>query len=249
MMVTCSKKKKLKKGRKSNFDEIPQDLVMEIIWRLPVKSVARFRLVSKSWARIISSRYFIKSFPAGSCSSQPRLLVCFTSPVSDLSSQYCYFFSWSSSSTTFLSRVKCPTGNPKFYNYHHYANGLIRLGYDKRKLICNPSTGKSITLPRARDRVSRSFFGYDPVNDHHKILLMTRNLPNNGHESPFYEYQVLTLGAEQSSWRMIECNIPHRFCSNSHVCIDGAVYYVVKTGADWSQWSLMKFDLRHVKPS
>ena len=49
MMITCRKKKKLEnhtEGRKSNFDEIPEDLVMEIIGRLPVKSVARFLLVS-----------------------------------------------------------------------------------------------------------------------------------------------------------------------------------------------------------
>ncbi|CAH8386752.1 unnamed protein product [Eruca vesicaria subsp. sativa] len=75
---------------------------------------------------------------------------------------------------------------------------------------------------------------------------MTTDLPN-GQESPLSESQVLTLGAKQSSWRMIECSIPHRLCSNSHVCIDGVVYFVVKTGADLSQRSLVKFDLRYEK--
>ncbi|KAL0728039.1 hypothetical protein Bca4012_024132 [Brassica carinata] len=223
---------------------------MEIIGRLPVKSVARFLLVSKSWERIISSREFIRSFPAGSCSSQHRLLVCFVCPTSrpwKLLKSW-YFFSSSSSSTSFLSRVKCPLHDPEYFLYRfHCANGLIRLGYGKTKLIYNPSTGKSITLPIVTRVGSRCFFGFDPVNDQYKILCTTRNQPN-GQESPLYEYQVLTLvGAEQSSWRKIECSIPYRFCSSAHVCIDGFVYYVARTGADLSQRSLMKFDLKHEK--
>ncbi|CAH2072667.1 unnamed protein product [Thlaspi arvense] len=61
---------------KEDFDGIPEDLVFEIIGRLPAKSVARFLLVSKLWTRIIRSRAFIASFPLGS-SSQPRLLIAF----------------------------------------------------------------------------------------------------------------------------------------------------------------------------
>ncbi|KAL0728040.1 hypothetical protein Bca4012_024133 [Brassica carinata] len=140
-------------------------------------------LVSKSWARIISSRDFIRSFPTGSCSSQPRFLVCFigrTRPWNNR--QYCYFVSSSSSSTTFPSRVKSPVKNPEFFPFRsHYANGLIRLGYGKNILIWNPSTGKFITLPNVR--FSKSFFGYDPVSDHYKILLKTINRPNGANWS------------------------------------------------------------------
>ena len=248
-MVTCSKKKKLKKCRKSNSDEIPQHLVMEIIRRLPAKSVARFLLVSKSWANLITNRDFIKSFETRSCSSQPRLLVCFIGRTKPCQRQYCYFFfSSSSSSTTFLSRVKCPREDPEcFPCLPHYANGLMRLGYGEKKLICNPSTGKSIALPKVKNimSVSKSLFGYDTVNDEYKILCMTKKSPDGIKPHSRYEYQVLTLGAdEQSSWRTIECSIPHRYCCNAYVCIDGVVYFVAKTGADLC---LMKFDLRYEK--
>ncbi|KAJ0232582.1 putative F-box protein [Hirschfeldia incana] len=243
----------MKKGRKSNSDEIPQNLpqnlVMEIIRRLPAKSVARFLLVSKSWANLITGRDFIRSFETRSCSSQPRLLVCFIGRTKPCKRQHCYFFSSSSSSTTFLSRVKCPREDPECFSGHpHYANGLIRLGYGEKKLVCNPSTGKSITLPRVKSMktVSKSLFGYDPVNEEYKILCMTKMLKPNGiNPHSRYEYQVHTMGAdEQSSWRTIECGIPHLFCCNAYVCIDGVVYFVAKTGADLC---LMKFDLRYEK--
>ncbi|CAH2072668.1 unnamed protein product [Thlaspi arvense] len=96
------------KSNNSGADQIPEDLVMEIVGRLPVKTVARFLLVSKSWARIIRSREFIVSFPLGSCSSQPRLLVAYVDITLGMQSQdwECRFFSSSySSSTSLLSRV------------------------------------------------------------------------------------------------------------------------------------------------
>ncbi|CAH8386761.1 unnamed protein product [Eruca vesicaria subsp. sativa] len=252
MMVTCSKKKKLKKGRKRNFVEIPQNLVKEIIKRLPVKSVARFLLVSKSWANLITGQDFIRSFPTRSCSSQPRVLVSIIGRTTSCKRQYCCFFSSSSTSTTFLSRVECPHEDPENFFYHpHYANGLIRLGCGTQKIICNPSTGKPITLPRVESikRVSKSLFGYDPVNDAYKILCMTKNRVMKCNSPSYeYQYQVLTLGAEQSSWRKIECSIPHRYCSNAYVCIDGVVYYVGSTiNRTGSDWGLMKFDLRYEK--
>ncbi|CAF2136140.1 unnamed protein product [Brassica napus] len=102
-MVTCSKKKKLKKCRKSNSDEIPQH---------------------------------------GDYQEIACEIVCFIGRTKPCKRQYCYFFSSSSSSTTFLSRVKCPREDPEcFPCLPHYANGLIRLGYGEKKLICNPSTG------------------------------------------------------------------------------------------------------------
>lgn len=41
--------------------EIPQDLVVEILKRLPVKSLMRFKSTSKGWLALIKSPNFIKS--------------------------------------------------------------------------------------------------------------------------------------------------------------------------------------------
>ncbi|KAG7642996.1 F-box domain [Arabidopsis suecica] len=41
-----------------NLDQIPYDLVLEILLKLSAKSIARFRCVSKLWDSTFRSRYF-----------------------------------------------------------------------------------------------------------------------------------------------------------------------------------------------
>ncbi|KAL1210891.1 F-box/kelch-repeat protein [Cardamine amara subsp. amara] len=52
--------------------EIPFDLVIEILRRLPAKSLVKFKSVSKIWSSFICSRNFTNSFLRVT-SSPPRL--------------------------------------------------------------------------------------------------------------------------------------------------------------------------------
>ncbi|CAN8318074.1 unnamed protein product [Cochlearia groenlandica] len=58
------------------MNSIPIDLVMEILSRLPTKSIARCRCVSKLWASILRREDFTELFLTRS-SSVPRLLFAF----------------------------------------------------------------------------------------------------------------------------------------------------------------------------
>ncbi|KAH0926852.1 hypothetical protein HID58_019108 [Brassica napus] len=51
---------------------LPRDLISEILLRLPAKSVAKFRCVSKLWLSITTDPCFIKSFGT----TRPSLLLC-----------------------------------------------------------------------------------------------------------------------------------------------------------------------------
>ncbi|CAA7051298.1 unnamed protein product [Microthlaspi erraticum] len=203
----------------NNFVQIPLDVVIEIIGRLPWKSVARFLVVSKSWEAFICSRYFITSFPFGSSlSSQTRLLTTFNDCIGKR--KYLDFFSSSSSST---------------------------LGCDEEQIIFNPTTGKSITLPRVVTwrKIIKTYFGYDPVNDQYKVLCLTKINDNHGSIHLVY-HQVLTFGAREP-WRVMDdCSIPH-YPWSSGLCIDGVLYYVAITGKEVLLFSMMRFDLRSEK--
>ncbi|XP_019098434.1 PREDICTED: F-box protein DOR-like, partial [Camelina sativa] len=107
-------------------------------------------------------------------------------------------------------------------------------------VICNPSTGESFTLPKpkTRNKISiRSYFGYDPIEKRFKVLSMTWS-----GEGICKEHQVLTLGTENPTWRMIECGITHRLSSSDDViCINGVLYLLA------SDHMIVCFDVRSEK--
>uniref|UniRef100_M4E4C2 F-box domain-containing protein n=1 Tax=Brassica campestris TaxID=3711 RepID=M4E4C2_BRACM len=157
--------------RKTNV--VPLDLQIEILNRLPAKSIVRFMVVSNSWQEIIRSHTFIRSFPFRSLTqSQPlRFLLALHDKGDQTGRLSCSFFSSSSSSslsssstsisTTFLSKITFPLRCRASYR-SYYVNGLMNMG----EIICNPCTGKTISLPRdKRPAFSTRFFGYDPVNN------------------------------------------------------------------------------------
>ncbi|CAL9232495.1 unnamed protein product [Arabidopsis halleri] len=181
-------------SEEKNFADVPLDLAIEIFMRLPVKSVARFLLLSKFWAEMIRSRHFITSFQVKSM-SQPRLLVVFMDLDRQKKCQDWYFFLLSSS-TTSLS---------------------ITLGYGLEKCIANPSTGTSTVLGRVQTSSTNAgpvrFFGYDQVNDEYKLLVMCMN--GRLGRRILSNHQVVTLGGKKKPWRMIDYIPPHQPVFNS----------------------------------
>ncbi|XP_023632644.1 F-box protein At1g31080-like [Capsella rubella] len=57
-----------------NSDSIPIDLILEILSRLPAKSIKKFQCVSKLWRSLLCKPYFTELFLTRS-SSRPRLLI------------------------------------------------------------------------------------------------------------------------------------------------------------------------------
>lgn len=246
------RRRSLRICQKRKTDVVPLDLQIQILNRLPAKSVGRFTVVSKSWEKSIRSKNFITSFPFRSLTQPCRLLIALTNTDDETGLRSCCFFtsssSWSSpsTSTSFLSRVTLTSPkNDDYYCTDHnkyYVNGLMSIG----RIICNPTTGKSMTLPRlaktGRKMLATRFFGYEPVNNEYKVLSMSRN---RGQEH-WSDFRVFTLGTKPKSWRPINGSVPHGTRSNG-LCVDGFVYYIAYTGTGWMQLSLMRFDLKSEK--
>lgn len=261
MMIRHNNSKKTKIGKDSN--SLPPDLLIEILTRLPVKAVSRFFLVSKSWSTIISSHVFIRSFPSHSIQPQPPRLLYAVNSTYKQNGYYKWFF-YSSPSTTLveentvfpssISHTSCEIRSQPPSDVH-YVNGLISFGYGEKQIITSPSTGKSIYLPRVRSRekIIRSFFGFDPVESQYKVLAVCKSEKVGDYpEVTSSEHKVFTLmgreGRVAQAWRMVKCNTsPHCPITNS-VCINGVMYYVASTGKKrMSGWFLMRFDVRTEK--
>ena len=155
------------------------------------------------------------------------------------------------------------------FSFHTYLPGLFELsGLDRGlvgltsrwigkgrvpsvhvPVICNPSTGQSLPLPRVKTKrvKSRSLFGYDPIDKHVKVLSMS---VSQGSVLPVAEeYQVVTLGTGKLSQRMINCGRELELRYWPHIrgrCINGVLYY---PSMDMSTEShvLVCFDVRSEK--
>ncbi|XP_023644421.1 putative F-box protein At1g31090 [Capsella rubella] len=156
-----------------NSDSIPIDLILEILSRLPAKSIKKFQCVSKLWRSLLCKPYFTELFLTRS-SSRPRLLIGVkqdsewflfsspqpqnpSSPVVSADSHMKIFF------------------DLKYYESCRYASGLLYFPslrtskeYDndtnKIHAICNPSTGQFAILPEPRtNRGCGGFLGFDPI--------------------------------------------------------------------------------------
>ncbi|KAG7636283.1 F-box associated interaction domain [Arabidopsis thaliana x Arabidopsis arenosa] len=228
-----------------NPSTITNDLTVEILSRLPAKSVARFHCVSKQWGSIFGSPYFKELFLTRS-STKPRLLFAIAEKVNEEENCVWRFFTspqlenpYEKSSSTLVAAAEfhvkfspddlhvCHCYDLKYFSIG-YASGLIYLYGDRgeaRPLICNPITGRYAILPYLYTyRKAYSFFGFDPIDKQYKALSIF--YPSGpGHS------KILTFGAGHMKWRKINC--PLRYdrhdIKSEGICINGVLYYLGST--------------------
>ncbi|CAH8381408.1 unnamed protein product [Eruca vesicaria subsp. sativa] len=251
---------KLTKGNLKS-DSLPVDLMMEILKRLPVKTLIRFLSVSKLWASTIRSRDFMNLFMKVSLTRPKGLHFLFghrLSHLDDISS----VLSQNAHESYSFTNVHV-TGNhthrtstsPSVHGLFCYKQSTTRL------VIYNPCTRRSITLPEIHTRRRRMirmnyYLGYDPIDNDYKLLCITIG----GTHNLATKFRVLTVGKD-NSWRVIENNIgpqlikkkknigPHapfgqgRYLGQE-VCISGVLYYQALYG---TRRGVMCFDVRSEK--
>ncbi|XP_056843708.1 F-box/kelch-repeat protein At3g04660-like isoform X2 [Raphanus sativus] len=237
----------LKEDENDPFSIIPLDLIVEILLKVPTKSVASLVFVSKQWLSVISGKRFITQYLQAR--SSPRLL--FTVFCAYMPVQFLHSFSQVDPSYD-RHRVSITPDKKKKNHVHAFSppiRGLICRQMGSRVMIGNPTTGQFLTLPRLKTtrRGVLSFFGYDPVNDAYKVLCLTVLRGRQKRESQVVaeDHQVYTLGGDQKKWRMVECKHPHlpltpSLLTNKGICLNGVLYYYawIKNDA-----SLISFDL------
>ncbi|CAL9217908.1 unnamed protein product [Arabidopsis halleri] len=237
----------------SSGREIPIDVLMDIFSRVPAKSIARFRCVSKFWESILCHPDFTELYLNTSSIRQPLL-----------------FFTLEDDGKLFFFSSPHPQNPPDEntslvptrYHVHHTHSPTDEVssplrGFvcrrDKGSLdtlvICNPATGESVSLPKVElnsvNTETRPYLGYDLIDKQLKVLCIKfDNVPDDV-PNMCDEHQVLTLENGEHLWRKIQCK-PHYPKSNG-ICIDGTLYYT----AGFDRWinvsMIVCFDVRSEK--
>lgn len=226
-----------------NFN-IPLDLTVEILKKLPAKSLVRFKCVSKSWSSIISSRKdFIDSIVTRSLTQPPRDAHLILDP--DNATDECLL----------VISSPCPQKTHKesvsiLRTAHEYSRGLFLCWSNEHQegAIYNPTTRQTFNLPKMKhSHGGVCFFGYEPLENQYKVLF----IPNLVHRVD-QACQVFTLGdtMAEEQWRNIQ-NIEYLYPSlryRSTVSINGAIYFLVGIKInDTTEYKILRFDIRSEK--
>ncbi|RID59122.1 hypothetical protein BRARA_F02371 [Brassica rapa] len=232
-----TEKERSYEDRTESFVLLPLDLTIDILLRLPAKSIGKLRCVSKLWLTMTTTSSFVKSFSVHS-SARPSLIFCKNGE------EKCVFYSFPHHhprAEKYLHKEE--TGlplstitNENNYIPHQSIHGLIPFGNFECVIIWNPTLKQHVTLPQPK--VSKPFIsllGYDPIGDEYKVLCMS--LRNKG-EDP----QILTLGPRES-WRTIIQDSPSHVIFYKAIwrCINGVVYYLA------ARDTILSFDVRSEK--
>ncbi|CAA7046207.1 unnamed protein product [Microthlaspi erraticum] len=221
----------------------PEDVLMEILARLPAKSLMRFKCVSKLWSSIISSRYLTNLFLRASSPLRFMYLtdkyghaLLLTAAPQYAAEKFCGLH----------IEVTVPEVGGCLVNA---LRGLMcfRIG-GRRYRICNVTTKQQVELPLVKSSLvledgsnTWSHFGYDPIQDAYKVLSLVWGITQD--KVMRWEHQVLVLGPG-ASWRRSNTTqsvAPHRPYSQG-ISMDGVLYYGAWAGEE-STCVLVSFDM------
>ncbi|KAL0367352.1 UNVERIFIED_CONTAM: F-box/kelch-repeat protein [Sesamum radiatum] len=212
---------------------LPEEIITEILLRLPVKALLRFRCVTKSWLSLISTPQFIKTHLRISSKSNiysHNRLVVGSGPLPmvfntfslcpnidhENSSMDNLVFDYPTSDTDDLIRI---VGS---------CNGLVCVAvYPNTVVLWNPATRKSRKLP-VSDRYLSDLeygFGYDASSDDYKVVESGWVFRDPG----VYETQVMVYSWRADTWRTVDWPAG-KILDGPGVFVDGAIHWKVYHG-------------------
>ncbi|KAI9391924.1 hypothetical protein POPTR_006G012900v4 [Populus trichocarpa] len=169
---------------------IPAEIITDILSRLPVKTLKRFRCVSKSWCKETESPYFINMHLQKLTQARTNLGLI----LGDRSSTKLY--------TVDLDKPN-PTNSMELFKTIALYNPCTR----EYKIL--PSTLFELRIPSGKEYDKFCWertlygFGYDPINEDYKVVKIVDYYGNTIDRCFFSEVKVYSL-MKSNSWKRIK---------------------------------------------
>ena len=192
-----------------------QDVVEDILSRLAVKSLIRFKCVSKAWLLLITSRQFVKFQLERASSQNPKVLALIQEDIYNVSSQAVLLVSQNHVGyevepldVGFPLGSTRTTKSGKVFTSFVSCNGLVCVEFYNKEteksdyIFWNPSTRSYRNIPRSSTFDSScnwnlyTGFGYDYSTDDYKLLWSHDDI-----RSTIIEFEIFSL--KTFTWRKI----------------------------------------------
>ncbi|KAM0028912.1 putative F-box domain, kelch-type beta propeller, F-box associated interaction [Helianthus debilis subsp. tardiflorus] len=177
---------------------LPENLILDVLSRLPVKTIIRCKLLCKKWRDLVSDSYFVQLH----LSRSRQCLMIHEGKTSDLPArlQWVEIEHGNLDPVKTLDRDSFPVGS---------VNGLICCcgPYDNSIHIFNPVLEEYMLLPKPELKIEGCMsYGFGvPMDGEYKVIFRGRRNPDY---TPYeYEVDVYTLGTDQ--WRVLGQTLDH----------------------------------------
>ncbi|XP_048446125.1 F-box protein At1g11270-like [Pyrus x bretschneideri] len=196
--------------------ETPEDRVVEILSRLPPKSLMRFKCIRNSWCTLINRPSFMTKHLSNSVDNKLSSSTCILFNRSqaqvfpDKSWKQEIF--WSMINLSIDSdehslhydvedlNIPFPLEDHDFVQIYGYCNGIVCVTAGKNGLLCNPATGEFRQLPDSylllpsppkgkfelETRCRALGFGYDCKAKQYKVVQIIENCEYSDDERTYY---------------------------------------------------------------
>ncbi|KAK9265919.1 hypothetical protein L1049_012598 [Liquidambar formosana] len=250
--------------------QIPANAMLDILSRLPVKILCRFRCVSKLWRNYLSDPYFFELHHHHQSQQKPYFVFM---------SLFCDFdhrVSPSDVDLEFNTTVHLSSANNEGQPMSEFTkqvkvdcllkisllpshNNLICLSTKNHIYICNPSIQEFFELPAGSPFESFSGsvgFGYIPSTDEYKVVrLFYRRLDLDYSNNCVEGCEILTIRTSTSyvsgscsSWKVLEEDCPY-VTDNFMAFVNGSLYWRIDSMCDKKDEDdyILSFDLEAEK--
>ena len=238
-------------------DYLPDEVLLEILQRLSVKSVIQLRCVSKSWNSLITSSALINSHLARSLSLPSKsnnLIVRYR--IDRPYVEHYKLIHDDNASFDQIQQLEIPV---KCLHINHFIligsiNGLFSLYELDRFILWNPSIGKSITLPKPCIKthdfgICYPAFGFDPrTNDYKVVRIVVQCVLKNMYEGP-KQTLVEIYSLNEGSWRITSAGASYPLGINFNywrrpaASLNGAVHFAANVKGSAFSPLVLSFDL------
>ncbi|XAR70660.1 hypothetical protein NMG60_11027581 [Bertholletia excelsa] len=234
------------------MSDLPEEVSADILSRLPVKSLLRFRCVSRNWCSLIDRPDFVKLHLNRSIKAKANLCVI-------LRDSHLYSVDFDSLHGAVHAAqmdhhpLWCQDYGTEVWGS---CNGLLCISNALDTLcIWNPSTRKSRKLPYASIEIpnlsryceNRIYgFGYDCASDDYKVV---RIVVLKGLENDSFDYEVKVYSLKSNSWHRVEKFPTYpNIKRTAGVLASSALHWVVSSEPELDRVGLIvAFDLKHEK--
>ncbi|KAF0892769.1 hypothetical protein E2562_017732 [Oryza meyeriana var. granulata] len=193
-----------KRRRKSAAVYIPDDISEQVLLRLPVKSILRFRTVCKSWRAMIAEPRFVRLQLQMSESRRPSMLILLLGNMDPHGwmdrIRFIGYLGYGKVAQLVHERV-CSSG-VAVWTRPLQCDGLIlaATAWSPSDIyVCNPATREFFELPAVTPDVLDGFqkvgFGVDPWTVEHKVVQCLMRDSNKDFTSYSNGCEVFTLGS------------------------------------------------------